>query len=733
MSENRSQRPAVTHRHARAPVKMLSVCAVPIIALSLAVSSLAGAGEPEPTRALRDLNTSSFPFTPVQNAAEWKLRHAEIQRRVLVAAGLYPMPEKTPLNAVIHGRIEKDDYTVDKVLFESLPGHYVTGSLYLPKRIQGKIPAVICPHGHWPNGRFMDVAASDVKKQLAMGAEQRENAARSPLQARCVQLARMGCAVFFYDMTGCADSIQFAAHRHGPQAQGFVSPEAELNLVSHFGLQTWNSVRVLDFISSLPYVDTTRIGCTGASGGGTQTMMITGIDDRIAAAFPAVMVSTEMQGGCVCENAHYLRINQGNIDIAALTAPRPLGMTAADDWTKHLETKGFPDLKNIYTLLGVPECVEAHFNLQFPHNYNAVSRAQMYAFFNRYFKLGLANTDEHDFQLLTKPEASVWDAQHPQPAGAQVGEPHEIAVLHWFTQQAAQQIDPLLHPKSRAELRRTREVLGGALEVLIGRTLPQPGVSTFDLRTQEDHGDYLLQRGSVTCAGDVIETTFLYPPKWNHDIILWLTLKGEASLLQPDGKPGPTAARMLQQGCAIACPRLYLLGAMHNPNVYAAGKRKSAGAYEGFSGFHYGYNPSLFAERVRDTLALLGAIRDDKTHRAERIRVAGVEGAGVIAAAATALAPTAVQRLACDTAGFRFARLDDVWDVNFVPGGAKYGDVPALLALCAPVPTTVVGETRETATAAASVFAAARGRLEFAGGAPAAAVDTIVEALTGRK
>jgi dienelactone hydrolase len=703
------------------------------MALPLIVSSTAVADEPEPTRTLRELNKSYFPFTPVKNGAEWKTRRAEIQRQVLVAAGLYPMPEKSPLNAVIHGRIEKDDYTVEKVSFESLPGHFVTGNLYLPKRITGKIPAVICPHGHWPNGRFMNADAAEVKKQIAMGAEKFENAAHSPLQARCVQLARMGCAVFFYDMLGYADSVQFPEHRHGPAAKGFVSTEAELNLVSYFGLQTWNSERVLDFISSLPYVDPKRIGCTGASGGGTQTMMITGIDERIAAAFPCVMVSTAMQGGCTCENAHYLRINQGNIDIAALTAPRPLGMTAADDWTKELETKGFPDLKNLYTLLGVPDRVEAHFNIQFPHNYNAVSRAQMYAFFNHYFKLGLTNTDERDFQLLSTPELSVWDDQHPKPTGDQVGAPHEITVVNWFKQQTANQMEPLLHPKSKADLRRTREVLGGALEVMIGRTLPKPGESTFDLRTQEDKGDYLVQRGSTTCDSNVIETTFLYPKKWNHDTILWLTLKGEQSLILPDGKLSEPAAQMLTSGYAIACPQLYLLGATRNPNVYAADKRKSGGAYEGFAGYHYGYNPSLFAERVRDGLALIAEIRDDKTHLAGRIFVAGVEGAGVLAAATTALAPTAVHQLACDTQGFRFAQLDNAWDVNFVPGGAKYGDVPALLALCAPVKTTVVGETRGSAAGVASAFAVAKGRVDFVGVTPSAAVEAVVNALTGRR
>ncbi|MBP9902332.1 MAG: hypothetical protein KBH45_12785, partial [Verrucomicrobia bacterium] len=159
----------------------------------------------------------------------------------------------------------------------------------------------------------------------------------------------------------------------------------------------------------------------------------------------------------------------------------------------------------------------------------------------------------------------------------------------------------------------------------------------------------------------------------------------------------------------------------------------SGGEYEGFAGYHYGYNPSLFAERVRDALALIGAIRDNPEPRADQILVAGVEGAGVIAATATALAPTAVHQLACDTGGFRFAQLDNVWDVNFLPGAAKYGDVPALLALCAPIKTTVVGETQGSATGVASAFATAKGRVDFVGVTPSPAVDAVVNALTGRK
>src|SRR6267142_81837 len=186
--------------------KSICVAAISLTTLSQSVSR---AEESTAIPSLRDLNESYFPFTPVATSAEWKGRRNQIQRRLLVAAGLYPMPQKTPLNPVIHGRIEKNDYTLEKVFFESLPGHFVTGNLYLPKNIKGRIPAVICPHGHWPNGRFMNATDNEVKQQIAMKAEVFESAAHSPLQARCVQLARMGCAVFFYDMLGYADSIQF--------------------------------------------------------------------------------------------------------------------------------------------------------------------------------------------------------------------------------------------------------------------------------------------------------------------------------------------------------------------------------------------------------------------------------------------------------------------------------------------------------------------------------------------
>src|SRR4051812_35822368 len=183
----------------------------------------------------KDLN-GYFPFTPPTSKEGWNERVKSVREQLLVANGIWPAPEKTPLNAVIHGKIERDGYTVEKVFFASMPGHYVSGSLYRPTGTgDGKHPGVLCPHGHWANGRFFENSEANAKKEIASGAEKTMEGARYPLQARCAQLARMDCVVFHYDMVGNADSTAIA-HR-----AGFLDAEAELRLQSFMGLQTWNS------------------------------------------------------------------------------------------------------------------------------------------------------------------------------------------------------------------------------------------------------------------------------------------------------------------------------------------------------------------------------------------------------------------------------------------------------------------------------------------------------------
>ena len=233
---------------------------------------------------------------------------------------------------------------------------------------------------------------------MDQGAEKFEEAAHSPLQARCVHLARMGCVVFHYDMIGYADSQQISeeiAHRFAAAARteraenwGFFSPQAESNCQSIMGLQTWNSIRALDFLSSLPDVDPDRIGVTGASGGGTQTFILGAIDSRPTAIFPAVMVSTAMQGGCTCENACCLRIDTGNVEFAALFAHQAARNVRRQRLDQGDDDQGISRTAGTLSIVRQAGKRVAHSRIEFPHNYNAVAREAMYGLFFKHLRLG---------------------------------------------------------------------------------------------------------------------------------------------------------------------------------------------------------------------------------------------------------------------------------------------------------------------------------------------------------
>ena len=216
-------------------------------------------------------------------------------------------------------------------------------------------------------------------------------------------------------MIGYNDSFHWA-HREFPPAGG-----AEwLWGLSLFGMQTWNSVRVIDFLQSLPDVDANRIGCTGESGGGTQTMVLTAVDDRIKASAPAVMVSAIMQGGCLCENGPNLRQDTFNVEVSAAAAPRPqLLIAATGDWTRFTLTHEFAAVRSVYRLFDAADKVEA-MRQDAAHNYNQTSREAAYAFFG---KTLLGDSDashfkEKPFTVEPKDGLLVW-AGIEKPANAQ--------------------------------------------------------------------------------------------------------------------------------------------------------------------------------------------------------------------------------------------------------------------------------------------------------------------------
>ncbi len=634
---------------------------------------------------LKDLN-GYFPFTPPATKEAWSERAALIKTNLLVALGLFPLPTRHPLNPVIHGRMDRGDYIVEKVYFESWPGFFVTGNLYRPKTKGGRHPGIIFAHGHWENGRFYDLGSENIKKEVASGAEKYAEGGRSLLQALPVQLARMGCVVFQLDMLGYADSQQISmaiAHQFGKQRPemntvenwGLYSPQAEAHLQSILGLQTWNTIRALDFLETLPDVDASRIGVTGASGGGTQTFIIGAIDARPKVAFPAVMVSTAMQGGCTCENASLLRIHTSNVEIAGLFAPKPLGMTAADDWTKEMPTKGFPQLQQLYLLLGHPENVQLTARLEFGHNYNYPSRAAMYDLFNTHLHIG-AKTPiiETNYVRLTREEMTVWDAQHPQPAGGPDFERRLLRELH-------QDSEKNLATDTSLSKHRT------AWSSLIGRTFQSAGNVEWNRTAKVDRGDFIEMPGTLrnTTYSEEVPVFFLYPKKWNGSTVLFLHPEGKSGLYEANGKLRPDVQKALDEGATVA--GIDLLGQgeflpkgqkyLQTPKV---NNPREAAAYT------FGYNSSVFAQRVHDILSFTRYVRSQHEPPTKKLTLVALEGTAPLAAAVLALSGTPIDASNLPKTEFRFSQLLDFRSPDFLPGAAKYGDVPKLLRLAQSLP-----------------------------------------------
>ncbi len=690
-------------------------------------------------RRLEKLKTLNGDFTwkPFDTFESWQERADDVRRQLLVALDLWPMPVKTPLKPIIHGKVDRDEYTVEKVIVETHPGLYLTGSLYRPKGKAGKRPGVLCPHGHWQDGRFHDHGEAKVKLEVENQAEFSPIGGRHPLQARCVQLARMGCVVLLYDMLGYADSqIIPSSVIHGfgkqrpdmsqPDRWGLGSAQSELRLLSPMGLQTWNSIRALDFLSELPDVDPQNIGVTGASGGGTQTFILACVDPRPKAFFPAVMVSTGMQGGCTCENCSYLRVNTGNIEFAAMIAPKPLGMTGANDWTKEIESKGLPELTEHFARMGAPGKVEAKY-FSFEHNYNHPSRLRMYAFFNKHLHLGFDEIVERDYQPLTKTEAGVWDAEHPLPAS---GPEAELKILRDFDADSRKQMTALV-PANASSLAEYRRVVGGGWNVLIGRGVPVKHSVTDLSLGEDDQLGYIEHRSLLRHRqqGEEVPALLLLPYNWKRELVIWLTESGKSGLLQPDGEPIPEVAQLLAADFGVCGLDLLYQGEYLKDGESLADTKRLDSPRE-FLGYTAGYNHPLFSQRVHDILSMIAFCRD---HESEpNVHLIGFGPAALWAAAAAAQAGSAVKKVAVGTNGYRFASITDIRDPMLLPGAVKYGDVPGLLSLCAPQSLWVSGEKSEDLQVASQVYSASgqSSNLQIFSGsneaAPLAAVQWII-------
>jgi dienelactone hydrolase len=617
---------------------------------------------------IRSLHEGSG-FTPYTDQRAWRLRAEYLHQQVLIAAGLWPLPPRTPLNAAIYGTIDRGDYTVEKVHFESYPGFFVTGNLYRPKGRKGPFPAVLCPHGHWTNGRLYEAPDKVVAQQIAGHWETDPNAAKYPMQARAANLAKLGCVVFFYDMVGYAD----ADPEHFPHRKTYLDVDSDLHLLSVFGLQCWDSIRAIDFVTSLPDVDANRVACTGASGGATQTIMLMADDDRLAVAGPVCMISAgEHQGGCVCENNSLLRVGTDNVELAATFAPRPfIHPTATGDWTAHFLEQGFPQIKATYALFGAPDNVES-FRQTAEHNYNLASREAVYNFFNKHLRLGNPEPiHEQPFQPVAPKDLSVWDAEHLRPTNS-VDAP---ALKSYWLDMTAKQIDAL-KPKDADGLRAMRAVLEPALRHIVSTRLPSSYSVVADEIGQEDRGAFVLHRLTLRRREDqqAIPALLLSPkkPMSGRRPKLYVSPGGKADFIDQGGE----WSAGIQKIAAVE-PILLI-------DVYGTGELSAKAPANKLKPveFFAGYNRTPLANRVHDTLTAITFLRAHEK-ATDGIDLVAAGDAGLWCLLAKALAGDSVHTTTIGGSGLTFT-VPDANAPHYLPGSLRYGGVGPFAALCAP-------------------------------------------------
>lgn len=381
-------------------------------------------------RNLLALNSNShFVIPAYRDLPAWQARKTRIREQILTSAGLYPLPVKSPLAARRFDRKPLGGFAVEKVTLEALPGFKLGGNLYLPHTVQEKLPAVLLAHGHWKHGRI-------------------HHADDYSVPALAATLAANGYVVFAYDMIGYNDTRQIS-HKFGD------SKAEMLWAFGPMGLQLWNSIRALDFLASLPEVDPKRIGMTGTSGGGTQTLLLSAVDDRIQSAAPGGMVSAIFQGDDGCEEAAGLHIGLSSVEIAATMAPRPLLLVSATrDWTRNTPTEELPAIESIYRLYGKPDSIEnAHIDAG--HNCNRDSRRAIRAFFDRTLRgVSFVDAPEVDLSSVNLEDLLI---------GAKPKDERELVFARWRFQtllQAATLSDEVNRARLRLilglESRRTR-------------------------------------------------------------------------------------------------------------------------------------------------------------------------------------------------------------------------------------------------------------------------------------
>ncbi len=399
---------------------------------------------------------------PPADLAAWQAQRTLLRQQLELAWGGFPQ-QHAPLEARILETLDRPDYRIEKIVFQTLPGVFMTASAWVPK-ISGKLPAVLCVHGHWA------------------GAKQDPH-----VQARCAGLARLGFFVLTVDAFGAGERAigEQLGEYHGEMTAATLFPIGR----PLSGIQVYENGRAVDYLCSSPEVDPHRIGITGASGGGNQSMYAGAWDERFKAVAPVCSVGTYQAylgaACCMCEVVPGALAMTEESRILALTAPRALLIISATQdafqFSVGEAAKSISAARPVFSLYNLPD-LPRHTVVESPHDYNQPMREAMYGFMTQHLK------GQGTGQPIPEPSISL---EEPEALRCYPGttRPDDWLTLPQFAAREARGLLQSRKPLPPSELRQRLERLLGGTEPGAGTgqlTSPAPG--TFELQLKPEAG-----------------------------------------------------------------------------------------------------------------------------------------------------------------------------------------------------------------------------------------------------
>jgi cephalosporin-C deacetylase-like acetyl esterase len=423
-----------------------------VVMAALLSGGLAFAADPPPLAWYFHAETARIarrPLVGIGEASEWKASRPRLQRELKEMLGLWPTPNRTDLHVETRGTIDRPDFVIEKVLFQSAPGLYVTGNLYRPKTVDGRLPAILYVCGH-----------SKVEKDgLIIGN-------KAHYQHHAAWFAANGYVCLIIDTLQLGE---LPGLHHGTAKEGMWWWYSRGYTPA--GLEAWNGVRAIDYLVSRPDVDASKIGVTGRSGGGATSWWLGAIDDRIAAVAPVAgitdlqnhVVDGVVQGHCDC--MYIVNTYRWDYDtLAALVAPKPLLVENTDkdpifplDGVRRI----YEQLQRVYEWYGVPDRLGLVIG-KGGHADTTELRHPAFAFFEKWLK--------------NKPDPAIVEPDRTTPIeqlkvlnGGENPEGNQNAKIHeTFVAKAS----PPLPPKTKEEFRELRSAWQAKLRELVFRGWP---------------------------------------------------------------------------------------------------------------------------------------------------------------------------------------------------------------------------------------------------------------------